>query len=426
MGKRHLFMMIVFKHFLRKKITKMKRYRNLALVNFMHYGKMKKLFTSMNLNQLFFLRISFRQIWALERREFWFSNLWERRNDEKCITLRRQWKDDFRMSRQTFKSIVEVVRPRLQKQNTQLRNTIPIEKRVAVAIWRLATGDSYRAVGGTFGIGKSTAVSITHDFYKELSRISRTFIRFLKSRSETRSAIRDFKEETNCKTPQALGAIDCIHIKILPPANEDKKDYFSQKQSHTINTQAVTGANLKTYDLAMGLPGSIHDARALRKTSIYRKAENNEILSHPLGQINDVNVRPLILEYGANPLFPWLVKPYPQGPALTVVAKVFNRKVSSTRVVAEKAFGVFKASWRFLLKRIDTEIANVFDQIIACSVLHNIFQENGEEFINMDGVLAKILRNEREARRRAPQVYNVFHDGEEIRTQLKLYVQQNN
>ena len=157
----------------------------------------------------------------MERREFWFSNLWERRNDEKCIALQRQWKDDFRMSRQTFKSIVEVVRPRLQKQNTQLRNTIPIEKRVAVAIWRLATG--------TFGIGKSTAVSITHDFYKELSRISRTFIHFPKSRSETRSAIRDFKEETNCKTPQALGAIDCIHIKILPPANDDKKDYFSRK-----------------------------------------------------------------------------------------------------------------------------------------------------------------------------------------------------
>ena len=99
--------------------------------------------------------------------------------------------------------------------------------------------------------------------------------------------------------------------------------------------------------------------------------------------------------------------------------------MSSTRVVAEKAFGILKASWRFLLKKIDTEIANVFDQIIACSVLHNIFQENGGEFIDMDGVLAKFLRNEQEARRRVPQVYNVFHGGEEIRTQLKLYVQQN-
>ena len=44
----------------------------------------------------------------------------------------------------------------------------------------------------------------------------------------------------------------------------------------------------------------------------------------------------------------------------------------------------------------------------------------------MDGVLAEILRNELEARRRVPQVFSVFNDGEEIRTQLKLYAQQNN
>ena len=74
-------------------------------------------------------------------------------------------------------------------------------KKVAVAIWRLATGDSYTAVGKTFGIRKSTAISVTHDFYKEVSRNSRRFIRFPKSRSETRSAIEDFKEETNCKIP---------------------------------------------------------------------------------------------------------------------------------------------------------------------------------------------------------------------------------
>ena len=146
----------------------------------------------MNSNQLLFHRINFRQIWDLEPREFWFSKLWERRNDEEWIALQRQWKDDFRMSRKTFESIVEIVRPRLQKQYTQLRNAILIEKRVAVAIWRLATGDSYRAVGKTFRIGKSTAVSITHDFYKELSRNSRRFIRFPKSRSKTGSAIQDF------------------------------------------------------------------------------------------------------------------------------------------------------------------------------------------------------------------------------------------
>ena len=99
--------------------------------------------------------------------------------------------------------------------------------------------------------------------------------------------------------------------------------------------------------------------------------------------------------------------------------------MSSTRVAAERAFGIFKARWRCLLKRIDTDIANVSDEITACSMLHNICQENGEEYIDTDGVLSEALRNERKARRRVPQVSNVFHDGEEIRTQLKLYLQQN-
>ena len=116
--------------------------------------------------------------------------------------------------------------------------------------------------------------------------------------------------------------------------------------------------------MATVFPGSVHDARALRKTSIYRKAENNEILSHPLRQINDVNIRPVILGDGAYPLCPWLVKPYPQGPALTGMKKGFNRKMSSPRVVAERAsFGIFKVRWHCLFKRIDTEIANVSNRI---------------------------------------------------------------
>ena len=98
--------------------------------------------------------------------------------------------------------------------------------------------------------------------------------------------------------------------------------------------------------------------------------------------------------------------------------------MGSARLVAERAFCILKARWCCLLKRIDTEIANVSNQITACSVLHNIYRENGEEYIDMDGVLAEILRNEREAKR-GVQVF-VFHHGEEIRTQLKLYVQQNN
>ena len=120
-------MMTVFKHFLQKKITKMKRYRNLALVNFLHYGKMNKLLSLMNSNQLFFHRINFVRFGLQNEESFGFQTCG--REGMTRNILQHQWKDEFRMSRKTFESIIEIVRPSLQKQNTQLRTVILIEKK---------------------------------------------------------------------------------------------------------------------------------------------------------------------------------------------------------------------------------------------------------------------------------------------------------
>ena len=54
------------------------------------------------------------------------------------------WRSDFRMSLDTFRDIVRVVQPALGKRDTQFRRAIPIEKRVAIALWRLSTGNSFQ------------------------------------------------------------------------------------------------------------------------------------------------------------------------------------------------------------------------------------------------------------------------------------------
>ena len=85
------------------------------------------------------------------------------------------------------------------------------------------------------------------------------------NRRETAKAIEQFKLDYSCKIPQAVGAIDGTHINIVAPAGEGKVDYFSRKQ---------IGANLLFYDIATGVPGSCHDARNLRNSSIFRQAQN--------------------------------------------------------------------------------------------------------------------------------------------------------
>ena len=62
------------------------------------------------------------------------------------------WKENFRISRRTFEYIVRVVGLDLAKIDTRLRQCIHVNKRVAVALWRLATGDTYRSTGLQLGI----------------------------------------------------------------------------------------------------------------------------------------------------------------------------------------------------------------------------------------------------------------------------------
>ena len=192
------------------------------------------------------------------------------------------WKSDFRMSQDTFRDIVRVVQPALEKRDTQFRRAIPIEKRVAIALWwRLSTGNLFRTVAKTFAAGKPTAVQITREFCSEMLRLAPRYIHFPRSRRETAEAIKQFKVFCQCRIPKVPGALDDTHILIVAHNNDGKADYFSQKQRYTISTQGIAGANLVFPCVATGFPGSYHGACNFGNTSLYTHAENGKILIKP-------------------------------------------------------------------------------------------------------------------------------------------------
>ena len=122
------------------------------------------------------------------------------------------------------------------------------------------------------------------------------------------------------------------------------------------------------FDVAAGFPGSIHDARVLRASNLFRKAENNEILNRPVIRVSNHPIRPLLVGDGAYPLKSWLIKPYPYNGVLTRSQKKYNRTLSSARSIAERAFGLLNSHWRCLLKHLDNKICNVAETIITCCV----------------------------------------------------------
>ncbi|XP_065068261.1 LOW QUALITY PROTEIN: uncharacterized protein LOC135693659 [Rhopilema esculentum] len=266
----------------------------------------------------------------------------------------------------------------MEKIDTKFRKAIPIQKRVAITLWRLSTGNSFRSTAAVFGVGKSSAVDITKQFCKFIPKGSSIFIKFQRNERKNFYSFGKFSEI--CKTPQVIGAIDATHVEIIAPENSPI-DYFCRKQKFTINTQAVVDGKLKFIDVSTGFPGSIHDARVLRASSIYHTAERydkptmddtlnplwpgcyvfscslwyrlvvvcfvkfyenikkrGDILNNPLAFIENQPVKPFIIGDGAYSLSSWLLKPYSENGALTRSEIKYNKILSSARSVVESAF----------------------------------------------------------------------------------------
>ena len=125
---------------------------------------------------------------------------------------------------------------------------------------------------------------------------------------------------------------------------------------------------------------------------------------------------------GPSPLLPWLTKPHNFGPALTGSEKLFNNKLCSGRVTVERTFGILKAHWKCLLKRLDNNIENVSAVVIVCCVLHKICQINKDDHLDQDGMFEAILPNKRERRDRRRQNNNGVRNAEVIGLSLKRFV----
>lgn len=108
--------------------------------------------------------------------------------------------------------------------------------------------------------------------------------------------------------------------------------------------------------------------------------QRNDLLPPWTGTFEDVNVPLVILGDAVYPLLPWLMKPFPDR-GLTPDQVSFNHRQNQARMVVERAFGRLKGRWRGLLKPQDHHISLVSQVTAACCVLHNLCEEQNEEYI---------------------------------------------
>ena len=132
-----------------------------------------------------------------------------------------------------------------------------------------------------------------------------------------------------------------------------------------------------------GFPGSMHDARVLRNSTIFDFAENNQILTGPVVRIGANKIKPYLVGDSAYPLASWLQKPLPEA-TRDPEEIAFDKALSAARVAVECAFGVLKNCWRILGKRLDSRILFANKIAIACAVLHNFCLLNQDDWNDDD------------------------------------------
>ena len=199
--------------------------------------------------------------WNLPRSgESWFEIHFHRRFIPEEYFFRQM-----RMSRNTFHVLLATLRPFLQREDTRFRNCIPPEKVLATGLYRLAHGGSFENAGVAMNVGKTTAAKAFDDVINALYGIRNDFIKFPTTVAETSASIATF--ETLSDLPNIAGAIDGTHVKIRAP-KESAVDYFSRYQQHDVVVQGIVDGRKIFLDVAAGFPGSMHDARVLRNSSI--------------------------------------------------------------------------------------------------------------------------------------------------------------
>ncbi|KAG6469502.1 protein ALP1-like [Zingiber officinale] len=345
-----------------------------------------------------------RRLWVKDRSRDW----WDRYNHPDLPE--EEFRRAFRMSRATFDFLCDELGSAIAKEDTALRAAIPVRQRVAVCVWRLATGEPLRLVSRRFGLGISTC----HKLVLEVCTAIRNVLmpRSLLWPAPAAAAVSSARFEALSGIPNVVGAMYTTHIPVIAP-KVGVAAYFNrrhternQKTSYTITIQGVVDPDGVFTDVCIGWPGSMPDDQVLKKSALYQRAHGGQ-LSHQW-----------VVGGASFPLLDWVLVPYAQQ-NLTWAQHAFNEKIGDLHRVAKQAFARLKGRWGCLQKRTEVKLTDLPVFLGACCVLHNICEMRKEkmdadlEFELVDDEMAPEngLRSVSAMQARDSIAHNLLHHG---------------
>ncbi|KAF3436260.1 hypothetical protein FNV43_RR23352 [Rhamnella rubrinervis] len=316
----------------------------------------------------------------------WWDSFWQKNSTVSGSTVPSDdaegFKYFFRVSKQTFEYICSLVREDLvSRPPSGLINIegrlLSVEKQVAIALRRLASGESQVSVGAAFGVGQSTVSQVTWRFIEALEERARHHLKFPDS-----SRMEEIKSklEASFGFPNCCGAIDATHIIMTLPTVQTSDDWCDPENNYSMLLQGVVDHEMRFLDIVTGWPGGMTVSRLLKCSGFFKLCDSGERLNGNIRTLSGgTRIREYIVGGVGYPLLSWLITPYESNGLSTSMSK-FNAMHESARLLAVKAFSQLKGSWRILNKVMWRPDKRKLPSIIlVCCLLHNIIIDTGDK-----------------------------------------------
>ncbi|XP_068088590.1 protein SLX4IP isoform X3 [Hyperolius riggenbachi] len=285
----------------------------------------------------------------------------------------RKFHEYARMTVNTFDELLEIVRPQLFRECTNMRASISPEERLLVTLRYLATGDTFASLHFHFLLGKMTICKIVHETCAAIWNLLKNRVMPEPTEEKWRAISEGFQK--TCHFPNCIGALDGKRIRIkMPPKNASETSNY--KKDFSVVLMAIADSTHHFVAVDVGAYRSADDPKIFRSSLMGKK-----ILE---GKFNMPTPRPI--EKGGDP-FPFvfvadeafslsnnIMKPYPKR-GLDATGKIFNYRLSRAQNQVEYAFGILANKWRIFQSTIQLKPLHVGMIVKSACALHNFVLE---------------------------------------------------
>ena len=284
----------------------------------------------------------------------------------------------FRMTRDMFERLLDMVSSRITRQDTNYRRAIPAKTRLMVTLRYLAGGWSMSDCHVTLRLGKSTVSKIIRECCRAITEalVEHNFLKSPSTPEEWLAIAKQFEDTWNM--PHCLGAIDGKHVLIQCPPGAGSAN-FSYKGHHSRQLMAICDANYKFLMVDFGQEGSMHDSTVFAQSQMgigFLSSQHN-IPEETTLPFSAIEMPYFLVGDEAFQLESWMMRPYGRGGnrELTEEMRVFNYRLSRARRTIENAFGILVQRWRILRSPIQASPETVEAIVPALICLHNMLMQ---------------------------------------------------